>query len=97
MKALTEDDIKEKSLDFILNTGDIPKTLEDFQDALIKFYEWANLYEPHIDIGFTEWCANDYSPVSNHGEMLWWCVGKKEYYTTSELLVKYIEHNQKKV
>ena len=41
-KKLDEDDIKEMALDFIINTGDLPKTIEEWQNALWKFYESLN-------------------------------------------------------
>jgi hypothetical protein len=41
-KKLDEDDIKEMALDFIINTGGLPKTIEEWQNALWKFYESLN-------------------------------------------------------
>ena len=38
-KKLDEDDIKEMALDFIINTGGLPKTIEEWQNALWKFYQ----------------------------------------------------------
>ena len=33
-----EDEIKEAALDYIINTGGLPSTIEDFQEALSLFY-----------------------------------------------------------
>jgi len=41
-KELDEDDIKEMALDFIINTGGLPKTIEEWQNALWKFYQSIN-------------------------------------------------------
>lgn len=41
-KILDEDDIKEMALDYIINTGGLPKTIEEWQNALWKFYESLN-------------------------------------------------------
>jgi len=41
-KKLDEDDIKEMALDFIINTGGLPNTIEEWQNALWKFYESLN-------------------------------------------------------
>ena len=41
-KKLYEDDIKEMALDFIINTGGLPKTIEEWKNALWKFYESLN-------------------------------------------------------
>jgi len=41
-EKLDEDDIKEMALDFIINTGGLPKTIEDWQNALWKFYQSLN-------------------------------------------------------
>ncbi len=41
-KELDEDDIKEMALDFIINTGGLPKTIEEWQNALWKFYQSLN-------------------------------------------------------
>jgi hypothetical protein len=41
-KKLDEDDIKEMALDFIINTGGLPKTIEEWQNALWKFYQSLN-------------------------------------------------------
>ena len=38
-KKLDEDDIKEMALDYIINTGGLPKTIEEWQNALGKFYQ----------------------------------------------------------
>ena len=39
---LDEDDIKEMALDYIINTGGLPKTIKEWQNALWKFYESLN-------------------------------------------------------
>ena len=41
-KKLDEDDIKEMALDYIINTGGLPKTIEEWQNALWKFYQSLN-------------------------------------------------------
>jgi hypothetical protein len=41
-KKLDEDYIKEMALDFIINTGGLPKTIEEWQNALWKFYQSLN-------------------------------------------------------
>jgi hypothetical protein len=41
-KKLDEDDIKEMALDFIINIGGLPKTIEEWQNALWKFYQSLN-------------------------------------------------------
>jgi hypothetical protein len=41
-KKLDEDEIKEMALDFIINTGGLPKTIEEWQNALWKFYQSLN-------------------------------------------------------
>ena len=38
-KQYNEDEVKEMALDFIINTGILPKTIEEWQNALWKFYE----------------------------------------------------------
>jgi hypothetical protein len=44
-KKLDEDDIKEMALDYIINTGGLPKTIEEWQNALWKFYQSLNKHE----------------------------------------------------
>lgn len=39
---LDEDDIKEMALDYIINTGGLPKTIKEWQNALWKFYQSLN-------------------------------------------------------
>ena len=41
-EILDEDDIKEMALDYIINTGGLPKTIEEWQNALWKFYQSLN-------------------------------------------------------
>jgi hypothetical protein len=41
-EKLDEDDIKEMALDYIINTGGLPKTIEEWQNALWKFYQSLN-------------------------------------------------------
>ena len=41
-RKLDEDDIKEMALDYIINTGGLPKTIEEWQNALWKFYQSLN-------------------------------------------------------
>ena len=41
-KKLDEDDIKEMALDFIINIGDLPKTIEEWHKDLWKFYQSLN-------------------------------------------------------
>jgi len=41
-KYTEEDDIKEMALDYIINTGGLPKTIEEWQNALWKFYQSLN-------------------------------------------------------
>ena len=41
-EKLDEDDIKEMALDYIINTGGLPKNIEEWQNALWKFYESLN-------------------------------------------------------
>lgn len=41
-KKYTEEDIKEMALDYIINTGCLPKTIKEWQNALWKFYESLN-------------------------------------------------------
>jgi len=38
-ELLEEDDVKEMALDFILNTGGLPNTNKEWQNALWKFYK----------------------------------------------------------
>lgn len=42
VKEYTKDDIDEMALDYIINTGGLPKTIEDWKNALWKFYEQLN-------------------------------------------------------
>jgi hypothetical protein len=39
---LTQDDIEEMALDFILNTGGLPDTIEKWKSSLWKFYQALN-------------------------------------------------------
>jgi biotin synthase-like enzyme len=41
-KKLDIDDINEMALDYIINTGGLPKTIEEWQNALWKFYQSLN-------------------------------------------------------
>lgn len=41
-KKYTEEDINEMALDYIINTGGLPKTIKEWQNALWKFYELLN-------------------------------------------------------
>ena len=41
-EILDEDNIKEMALDYIINTGGLPKTIEEWQNALLKFYQSLN-------------------------------------------------------
>jgi hypothetical protein len=41
-KKLDEDDIKEMACDFVINVGGLPKTIEEWQNALWKFYQSLN-------------------------------------------------------
>lgn len=42
IKEYTKDDIDEMALDYIINTGGLPQTIEDWKTALWKFYEKLN-------------------------------------------------------
>ena len=42
VEVIDEDDIKEMALDYIINTGGLPKTIEEWQNALWKFYQSLN-------------------------------------------------------
>ncbi len=43
---MSKEEIDEMALDYIINTGGLPKTIEEFQDALNKFYQHFN---PSVD------------------------------------------------
>jgi len=38
----TEEDINEMACDFVINVGGLPKTIEEWQNALWKFYQSLN-------------------------------------------------------
>ncbi len=41
-RKLGEDDIKEMALDYIIDAGGLPKTIEEWQNDLWKFYQSLN-------------------------------------------------------
>ena len=41
-KKYTEEDINEMACDFVINVGGLPKTIEEWQNALWKFYQSLN-------------------------------------------------------
>ena len=41
-KKYTEDDINEMACDFVINVGGLHKTIEEWQNALWKFYQSLN-------------------------------------------------------
>ena len=45
VKKYTEEDINEMACDFVINVGGLPKTIEEWQNALWKFYQSLNKQE----------------------------------------------------
>lgn len=57
---MSKEEIDEMALDYIINTGGLPKTITEFQNALNKFHEHLPTKCAEKMKDFISWCADEF-------------------------------------